>query len=207
MEDFNYYSLMNPIPNFAFFHRSSESYGVNSAYIAAKVSPSEIQQTLTQISSEWESFISDVPFEYVFLDDQFESLYRSQELMGIVFGVFAFIAILIACMGLLGLVAFATEQRTKEIGIRKVLGASSGSIVFLLSKDFAKLTAVAFLIASPIAYFLMQKWLQDFAYSITISADTFLIAAASILSVVFVTISFQSIKAALANPVESLRSE
>ena len=207
MEDFNYYSLMNPIPNFAFFHRSSESYGVNSAYIAAKVSPSEIQQTLTQISSEWESFISDVPFEYVFLDDQFESLYRSQELMGIVFGVFAFIAILIACMGLLGLVAFATEQRTKEIGIRKVLGASSGSIVFLLSKDFAKLTAVAFLIASPIAYFLMQKWLQDFAYSITISADTFLVAAASILSVVFVTISFQSIKAALANPVESLRSE
>lgn len=207
MEDFNYYSLMNPIPNFAFFHRSSESYEENSAYIAAKVSTSDIQQILTQISSEWDSFISDVPFEYVFLDDQFESLYRSQERMGIVFGVFTFIAILIACMGLLGLVAFATEQRTKEIGIRKVLGASFGSIVLLLSKDFAKLTVIAFVIASPIAYFLMQKWLQDFAYSITISADTFIIAAASILIVVFMTISFQSIKAALANPVESLRSE
>lgn len=207
MEDFNYYSLMNPIPNFAFFHRSSASYDVNSAYIVAKVSPSDIQQILTQISSTWDSFISDVPFEYVFLDDQFESLYRSQERMGIVFGVFTGIAILIACMGLLGLVAFATEQRTKEIGIRKVLGASSGSIVLLLSKDFAKLTAIAFLIASPIAYFLMQKWLQDFAYSITISTDTFLIAAASILVVVFMTISFQSIKAAIANPVESLRSE
>lgn len=206
-EDFNYYSLMNPIPNFAFFHRSSESYEVNNAYIAAKVSPSDIQQTLSQISSEWDSFISDVPFEYVFLDDQFEALYRSQERMGVVFGVFTGIAILIACMGLLGLVAFATEQRTKEIGIRKVLGASSGSIVLLLSKDFAKLTAIAFVIASPIAYLLMQKWLQDFAYSTTITADTFLIAAASILIVVFVTISFQSIKAALANPVESLRSE
>lgn len=206
-EDFNYYSLMNPIPNFAFFHRSSESYEENNAYIAAKVSTSDVQQTLAQISSEWDSFISDVPFEYVFLDDQFEALYRSQERMGIVFGVFTFIAILIACMGLLGLVAFATEQRTKEIGIRKVLGASSGSIVLLLSKDFTKLTAIAFLIASPIAYLLMQKWLQDFAYSITISAYTFLIAAVSILIIVFVTISFQSIKAALANPVESLRSE
>lgn len=207
MEDFNYYSLMNPIPNFAFFHRSSESYDVNNAYIAAKISTSNMEQTLAEISSEWDSFISDVPFEYVFLDDQFEALYRSQERMGTVFGVFTLIAILIACMGLLGLVAFATEQRTKEIGIRKVLGASSGNIVLLLSKDFAKLTVTAILIASPIAYFLMQKWLQDFAYSVTISADTFLLAAIAILIIVFATISFQSIKAALANPVKSLRSE
>jgi putative ABC transport system permease protein len=207
MNDFNYYSLMNPVPNFAFFHYSSESYRASNNYGALKLSPDNVDQVLANLSGVWGSFITDVPFEYVFLDDQFASLYRSQERMGVVFGVFTIIALIIACMGLLGLVTFATEQRTKEIGIRKVLGASSSNIVLLLSKDFAKLILAAFLIASPIAYFLSQEWLNDFEYSITISPAVFIFSGVIILIVVFATTSFKSVKAALSNPIKSLRSE
>jgi putative ABC transport system permease protein len=148
-----------------------------------------------------------VPFEYEFLNDRFDALYRSQEQMGVVFGVFTIIAIIVACMGLLGLVTFATEQRTKEIGIRKVLGASSGSIILMLTKDFAKLTGIAFLIACPIAYYLMQQWLQDFANRIEIGPGIFLISGFATMFIVLTTISWQSLKAALMNPVNSLRSE
>lgn len=207
MENFNYYSLMNPVPNFAFFHRSSKSYTVDSDYVVAKIAPNRISETLDAISSQWENFRQNVPFEYVFLDDQFDALYRSQQRMGIVFGVFTTIAILVACMGLLGLVTFATEQRTREIGIRKVFGATSANIVLLLSKDFAKLTGLAFLIACPIAWYLMKQWLQDFAYSITIGPGIFLAAGFATMLVVLATISFQSLRAALSNPVKSLRSE
>lgn len=207
MENFNYYSLMNPVSNFAFFHQSSDSYRVDSGYIVAKMAPNRIRETLNAIADQWESFRQDIPFEYVFLDDQFDALYRSQQRMGVVFGVFTIIAILVACMGLLGLVTFATEQRTKEIGIRKILGASSGAIVLLLSKDFAKLTAASFVIACPIAWYLMQQWLQDFAYRITIGPGLFLIAGGATLLIVLATISFRSLQAALANPVKSLRSE
>lgn len=207
MENFNYYSLMHPVSNFAFFHRSSESYRVDSSYLVAKIAPNRIDGALDAISEQWENFRIDVPFEYVFLDDQFDALYRSQQRMGIVFGVFTIIAILVACMGLLGLVTFATEQRTKEIGIRKVLGASSASIVLLLSKDFAKLTGIAFLLACPIAWYLMQQWLQDFAYRITIGPGIFAVAGVATMLVVLATISFRSLQAALMKPVESLRSE
>lgn len=207
MENFNYYSLMNPVSNFAFFHRSSESYTVDSDYVVAKIAPDHIRETLAGISSQWENFLQNVPFEYVFLDDQFDALYRSQQRMGIVFGVFTIIAIVVACMGLLGLVTFATEQRTKEIGIRKVLGASSTTIVLLISKDFARLTGIAFLIACPVAWYLMQQWLQDFAYRITIGPGVFVISGIITMLIVFATISFRSLKAALVNPVKSLRSE
>jgi len=207
MENFNYYSLMNPVSNFAFFHRNSESYRVDSNYIVAKITPNRIRETLEAISTQWENFRQDVPFEYVFLDDQFDALYRSQQRMSVVFGVFTIIAILVACLGLLGLVTFATEQRTKEIGIRKVLGASSTAIVLLLSRDFAKLTGLAFLIACPVAWYLMQQWLQDFAYRISIGPGIFLAAGGITVIFVLATVSFRSLKAALANPVKSLRSE
>jgi putative ABC transport system permease protein len=207
MKNFNYYSLLNPVPNFAFFHRSSHSYDVDKAYLAVKISPKNITQTLASISSKWKKFKADVPFEYEFLNDRFDALYRSQEQMGVVFGVFTIIAIIVACMGLLGLVTFATEQRTKEIGIRKVLGASSGSIILMLTKDFAKLTGIAFLIACPIAYYLMQQWLQDFANRIEIGPGIFLISGFATMFIVLTTISWQSLKAALMNPVNSLRSE
>lgn len=209
MENFNYYyySLMNPVSNFAFFHRSSESYQVDSDYIVAKITPNRIREMLEAISTQWENFRQVVPFEYVFLDDQFDALYRSQQRMSVVFGVFTIIAILVACMGLLGLVTFSTEQRTKEIGIRKVLGASSGTIILLLSRDFAKLTSIAFLIACPVAWYLMQQWLQDFAYRINIGPGIFLAAGGITVIFVLATVSFKSLKAALANPVCSLRSE
>lgn len=189
MENFNYYSLMNPVSNFAFFHRSSQSYQVDSNYIVARIAPDNIRETLDAIKSQWEDFRQDVPLEYVFLDDQFDALYRSQQRMGIVFGVFTVIAIIVACMGLLGLVTFATEQRTKEIGIRKVLGANSASVVMLISKDFIKLTGIAFVFACPVAWYLMNEWLQNFAYSISIGPGVFLAAGLSTLTVVLLTIT------------------
>ena len=207
MENFNYYSLMNPVSNFAFFHRSSQSYRIDSDYIVAKIAPNSTGETLDAIAARWNSFREDVPFEYVFLDEQFDALYRAQQRIGIVFGVFTVIAIVIACMGLLGLVTFATEQRTKEIGIRKVLGANSFSLVMLISKDFVKLTGIAFVIACPIAWYLMNRWLQNFAYSIEIGPGIFLAAGLSALAVVLITISYRSLQAALMNPVNSLKNE
>jgi putative ABC transport system permease protein len=148
-----------------------------------------------------------VPFEYTFLDEHFEELYKSEQRQGILFTVFSGIAIFIACLGLLGLSAFSISQRLKEIGIRKVLGASTGGIVTLLSLDFLKLVAFAALIAFPIAWYAMHNWLRDFAYRIQIEWWVFAIAGILAATVALVTISIQALKAALANPVKSLRSE
>jgi putative ABC transport system permease protein len=143
----------------------------------------------------------------VFLDERFDALYKSEQKQGSLFTVFAGIAILIACMGLFGLSAFTISQRVQEIGIRKVLGASTGSIVGLLSKDFLKLVGIAAVIAFPVAWYAMNSWLQDFAYRINMPWLIFLLAAIVAAAVALVTISFQAIKAALSNPVKSLRSE
>lgn len=207
MNDFNYYSLQNPIGPFAFFNRSSKSYTTSNDYIVARFEPTQIQGTLQKLSTLWKDFMPETPFEYEFLSDRFAAQYRSQLRMGMVFSVFTIIAILIACMGLLGLVTFTTEQRTKEIGIRKVLGASTGNIMILLSKKFVRLTVIAFLIACPIAYFGMQQWLQDFAYRISIGPSIFILSGAMALLLVLITVSFQAAKAAFSNPVNSLRSE
>jgi len=207
MNDFNYYSLQNPIGPFAFFNRSSKSYTTSNDYIVARFKPDQIKQTLKKLSKLWNNFMPQTPFEYEFLSDRFAAQYRSQMRMGLIFGVFTFIAILIACMGLLGLVTFATEQRTKEIGIRKVLGATTGNIMMLLSKKFVQLIIIAFLIACPIAYVGMQQWLQDFAYRISIRPSIFVLAGSLAFLLVLVTVCFQTAQAALSNPVKSLRSE
>jgi putative ABC transport system permease protein len=146
-------------------------------------------------------------FEYSFLDQDFEALYRSEERMQAIFSYFAFLAILIACLGLFGLASFMIQQRTKEIGVRKVLGASVTGIVGLLSKEFVKLVLAANLIAWPLAYFVMKRWLQDFAYRVDINVTTFVLAAVLALVIALLTVSYQAIKAALANPVEALRYE
>jgi putative ABC transport system permease protein len=147
------------------------------------------------------------PFSYYFMDEFFDRQYRSEERFEKLFFNFAILAIFISCLGLLGLASYSTMQRTKEIGVRKVMGASIGSIVGLLSKDFLKLVVVAFVIASPIAYYAMYKWLENFAYKTDIYWWIFVLAAILSTAIAFLTVSFQSIRAAVMNPVKSLRSE
>ena len=146
-------------------------------------------------------------FRYSFVGDDFDLLYRNEDKLRDVFGYFAAIAIFIACLGLFGLAAFTAGQRTKEIGVRKALGATVPGIVLLLSKEFTKLVALAFVVAAPPAYFFMNRWLQDFAYRIEISWPIFLMAGLAALGVALLTVSYQAVRAALADPVKSLRYE
>jgi putative ABC transport system permease protein len=141
------------------------------------------------------------------LDEQIDALYRSEQQISQIFSVFALLAVLIACLGLFGLAAYAAEQRTKEIGVRKVLGASVPQIVMLLSKDFTRLVLVAFVVAVPLAYIAMQRWLDSFAFRIEISWPIFLIAGLATLGVAWLTVGYQSVKAALSDPAKSLRYE
>ncbi|MGH7452479.1 MAG: ABC transporter permease, partial [bacterium] len=176
-------------------------------YISVKLHPENLATTLAELEQSWQRFFPEAPFEYFFLDDTFDRLYRTEESWGRAIGFFALLSIFIACLGLLGLAAFTAEQRTKEIGIRKVLGASVTGIAGLLSKDFVKLVLAANLIAWPLAYFAMNKWLQDFAYRIDMGWWVFALAGGIALLIALLTVSTQAIKAALANPVESLRYE
>jgi putative ABC transport system permease protein len=147
------------------------------------------------------------PFEYAFLDDTFDAMYRTEERLSQIFTSFAGLAIFIACLGLFGLAAFAAEIRTKEIGIRKVLGASVPNIVALLSREFVLLVAVAFVVAAPVAYLAMDRWLADFAYRIAMPPTLFAAAGLLALSIALATVSYQALKAALADPVKALRYE
>ena len=147
------------------------------------------------------------PFSYYFLDEFFDRQYKSEIRFGNLFLNFAILAIFISCLGLLGLASYSTMQRTKEIGIRKVMGATVSNIVNLLSKDFLTLVLIAFVIASPIAWFGIYKWLQNFAYRISLGWQAFVLAGIAAVVIAFVTVSFQAIKAAIANPVKSLRTE
>ncbi|MDP4264629.1 MAG: ABC transporter permease [Bacteroidota bacterium] len=181
-------------------------YGVYNP-ISIKINTAGLPATIAAIKAKYAAFFPGNVFDYYFLDEKFNAQYKNDQLFGKAFGIFAGFAIFIACLGLLGLSLFATAQRTKEIGVRKVLGASVAGIILLLSTDFVKLVIIAFLIASPLAYYVMHSWLQDFAYRINI--EWWVFAVAGLLSVVIAlaTISFQAIKAAVANPVKSLRTE
>ena len=148
-----------------------------------------------------------MPFEYSFIDEGLQQQYAADQTLANIISAFTLITLFISCLGLFGLAAFAAEQRTKEIGIRKVLGASVAGITGLLAKDFLKLVVFAIVIAAPIAWWSMNKWLQDFAYRIEIQWWVFLLAGAGAIVIAFLTVSFQSVKAGLANPVKSLRSE
>lgn len=172
-----------------------------------KVSGEDLTETVQFVEAKWKTLAPHRPFEYGFLDSEYAQLYHAEQRTGKVFQSFAFLAILLACLGLFGLAAFTAQQRTKEIGVRKVMGASITSIVALLSKDFVKLVLMAFAIAAPMAGYAMHKWLEDFTYRIELSAGVFFIAGIIALLITFFTISWQSVKAALANPVESLRDE
>jgi putative ABC transport system permease protein len=172
-----------------------------------KLQTTDLQKTLGSIKKEWSKYFPNDPFNYYFLDDQFNSQYQSDQRFGEMFTLFAFLAILIACFGLIGLSAYNILQRTKEVGIRKVLGASVQNVVFILSKDFLLLVIISFVIAAPVSWLVMHNWLQDFAYRINISWWVFGIAGLVALVIALGTISYQAIKAALVNPVKSLKTE
>ena len=176
-------------------------------YYSVKMGRDNIHQTVSSIEKLWGKYFPSDPFKYFFLDDSFNQQYKSDELFGSIFTVFAMLAILIACFGLSGLSAYNVLQRRKEIGIRKVMGASVQQLLVLLSKDFLRLVIIAFLIAIPITWMIMNHWLEDFAYRINISWWVFAVAGIIAIVIAFATISFQAIKAAIANPVKSLRTE
>jgi putative ABC transport system permease protein len=175
--------------------------------IALRLNTADIPSVIAQVKNKWQSAAPGVPFEYSFMDEDYNRLYGTEQRMGRIFISFTALAIFIACLGLFALVAYAAEQRIREIGIRKVLGASSMSIVKMLSADFLKLVSIATIISFPIAWYVMQQWLQGFAYRVNMGWEIFVIAGMATLIITIATISFQSVKAAMANPVKSLKSE
>ena len=179
----------------------------NSGAASFRLSSTDIPALVSQVETKWKEVAPGQPFSYAFLEDSFDAMYRAEQRIGTIALTFALLAILIACLGLFGLAAFMAEQRTKEIGVRKVLGASVFSIVGLLSKDFLRLVLIAIVVASPIAWWAMNQWLKDFAYKIDIEWWYFALAGLLAVGIALLTVSFQSIKAALMDPVKSLRSE
>ena len=176
-------------------------------YLAIRLHPGNVAEAISAVEETWKNLAPNQPFSYTFLDQDYARLYNQEQQMSHVFQIFSGLAILIACLGLFGLAAFTTQQRTKEIGIRKILGASVSGIVCLLSKDFLKLVLIANLIAWPIAYYAMNQWLQSFAYRINLGIGTFILSGLIALLIAILTVSYQAIKAARANPVEALRYE
>jgi putative ABC transport system permease protein len=205
VQNYHFESLHKEIEPLILYN--SNPHGGNYYRISMRTSPERIQETVAFVKSKWNEFDSQYPLEYVFLDEEYDRLYRDEERLGQLFGYFTALAILIGCLGLFGLSAFSAEQRTKEIGIRKVLGASIPGVILLLVKEFTKWVAVAVLIAWPVGYFIMNKWLQNFAYRINLEFRIFLSAAMLALIISIITVIYQASRAALANPIDSLRYE
>ena len=182
-------------------------FGQDNSNISVRINSTNIKNVIAQIKSKWQAMAPGQPFSYSFMDEDFNKLYTTEQRMGQIFITFAVLAIIIACLGLFGLITYAAEQRVKEIGIRKVLGASAGNIAGMLSKDFLTLILISAALAFPLAWWLMRKWLENFAYRVSINWWVFGIAGILALLIALITVSFQAIKAALANPVESLRTE
>jgi putative ABC transport system permease protein len=201
VKDFNFSSMHDKVGPLVMNLRD------NRGSLAVRLRGGNIVAVESQIESKWKAIANGVPFNYTFMDDDFNRLYQSEKQTGQLFISFAVFAIFIACLGLLGLVTYAAEQRMKEIGIRKVLGARVGGIVGLLSRDFALLIGIAALIAFPVAWWAMFTWLKGFAYRTSISWWIFLVAGLSALAIALLTVSIQTIRAAVANPIKSLRSE
>jgi putative ABC transport system permease protein len=202
VQDFHFASIKQKIRPAIFYFRPYNNYKM---YIKTK--GKDLQNVIADSERLWKQNSPDYPFHYEFLDEAYGKLYQSEQTTSTLFNYFAGIAIFIACLGLFGLATYTAQSKTKEIGIRKVLGANVSTLIFMLSKDFLKLILVACIIAFPVAYYLIDKWLADFAYRIGIGAGEFVIAGMSICLTALLTVSYQAIKAAVANPVKSLRSE
>ncbi|HEY6899558.1 MAG TPA: ABC transporter permease [Puia sp.] len=202
VKDFHFASLHNRIGDMVFINRPGWR-----SMLFVKTQAGKASQAIAAAKSIWQRCAPEKPFEYLFQDDQFDQLYKDDRRLSTMIWVFSCIAIFISCLGLFGLAAFAAEQRTKEIGIRKVLGASVGNLVALLSGSFIRLVGLSILIATPLAAWFMHQWLQDFAYHVPLSAWIFLLAGSLALLIAILTISFQALKAARSNPVKNLRTE
>jgi putative ABC transport system permease protein len=181
--------------------------GRSTGLASFKVQTANIQSLIKQVEAKWKAMAPSLPFNHRFLDESFDEMYRTEQRVSNIALTFAILAIVVACLGLFGLASFIAEQRTKEIGIRKVLGLSTEGIVRLLSKDFLKLVLIAFVIATPVAWYFMHRWLQDFAFRVDIAWWVFALAGMVALCIAMLTVSFQAVKAALANPIKSLRTE
>jgi putative ABC transport system permease protein len=201
VKDFNFNSLHQAIAPLII--QLSDNY----SSAAFRISTKNINSVISSIQSKWNEMAPGQPFNYTFMDDDFNNIYTAEQQTGKLFITFAVFAIFIGCLGLFGLVTYAAEQRTKEIGIRKVLGASVGGIVAMLSKDFARLVLIASIIAFPVAWWIMHNWLESFAYRTDISWWIFVAAAIVAVLIAMITVSVQAIKAAIANPIKSLRTE
>ena len=201
IENFNFESLRNEIMPLAILLTETANEMI------IRFNSEDPRASVAAVESTWENYAAGEPADYTFLDSDFEQLFRQEKRLGDVFTAFTIIAILIACLGLLGLSAYMTEQRRQEIGIRKVLGATATSIVGMLSSEFLKLAGIAFLLAVPVAWYVIASWLQNFAYRIEIGLMVFIITAAATAVVVLLTISWQTLKAAFMNPVESIKTE
>ena len=202
VKDFHFHSLHDPITPLVIFLEPRQT---NSIFV--KILAGDVTRALDGIEKIWKSRVSYRPFEYHFLDEDYDALYKADQRIARIFTTFSVLAIVLACLGLLALTAFATARRTKEIGIRKVLGANTVTITFLIAKDFLLVVCMAIIIALPVTWWTMSKWLLDFAYRIVISWWIFIVAGLAALLIALITVAFQAIKAAIANPVKSLRTE
>lgn len=205
VKDFHYHSLHEPISPLIIIN--SKKFGGRSGLIALKVTGDQFKASLAGVENVWKKFVKEKPFNYYFLDKALENQYKAEQTTQKIFTIFSGLAIFIACIGLLGLAAYATQQRTREISIRKVLGASESSIITMLSKDFVKLVLISSAIAFPVAWWGMNKWLQDFAYRVNIGWWIFIVAGVGALLIALFTVSTQALKAAFTNPIKNLRSE
>ena len=202
VKDFHYASLHTEIePLVMYFPRTAIDK------VLVRVGPGRISETLASLEADWDAVAPDLPFSYEFLDQHIEALYRADLRFSRVMRIFTLLTLLVACMGLYGLVAFIAQLRKREIGIRKVLGASVPGIVTLLSRRFVAYGLIATVVASPITYLALQEWLDSFAYRFDLGAGTFMVAGTATIAVALLTVGWESVKAATVNPVESLRQE
>jgi len=207
VKDFHYQSLHQPVRPMALLLLNGAYSFLDENYISARVKSVNTKETLNFIKRKWDDFFSGIPFDYSFLDEDYNTLYKNEQLTEKTFSIFSLLAIFIASLGLFGLSSYVAEARTKEIGIRKVFGASVSRITLMLSREFTKWAVLSNIIAWPISYYVMQMWLQNFAYRVNIGLWSFIFAAVLSFAIALITVSYQSIKAATANPVDSLRYE
>jgi putative ABC transport system permease protein len=216
VKDFNYNPVKNKILPLLIMHRDNDlhwSYHTGPLYLSMRINPASInsnddmQQIIDDVQAKVKAIAPSAVFQYSFMDEGFDNSFRIEQRMGVVLNLFTALAVAIACLGLFGLAAFAAEQRLKELGIRKVMGAKVYELVFLFSSEFTKLVMIAILLATPIALYFTDKWLSMFAYRTPVDAWVFIVAAATALGIAGITVSYQAIAAARTNPVETLRNE
>ena len=202
VKDFHTVSLREPIEATLMMNRL-RGYGS----LALQVNQSQIKTVVDELKVSWEAVYPEHIFDYEFLDEQIKEFYEGEQKLSTLLGVFSTIAIFIGCLGLFGLATFMANQKTKEIGVRKVLGASVESIMMLFSKEYLRLILIGFLLAAPLSWYIMNKFLDEFAYKITIGFDVFAIGLVTTLAIAMLTVGYKSFTAALVNPANSLRSE